>query len=126
LAIFIVILENMLRKLSRIMVGLIGLALTVLIVLNVYVYEKGEAYIIGPIENIPHAEAAIILGAAVSEKGIPSSVLKDRVMAAIDLYKRGKVLKILMSGGNPTVTNNEVDPIRKILIASGINKKKEV
>lgn len=49
-----------------------------------------------------------------------SSVLEDRAVMAINLYKQGKVSKILMSGGNPTVTNNEVDPVRKFLIANGI------
>ena len=67
-----------------------------------------------------HAQAAIILGAAVSQKGNPSPVLEDRIVTAIALYKQGKVSKILMSGGNPSVINNEVDPVRKILIAQGI------
>ena len=81
---------------------------------------QGEKYILYSIDSIPHAQVAIILGAAVSTKGIPSAVLEDRVITAINLYKQGKVSKILMSGGNPTVTNNEVDPIRKIMIAQGI------
>jgi SanA protein len=92
-------------------------------VLNVYVYLEGDKYIISSIDSVPHSQVAIILGAAVLNNGTPSSVLEDRVFTAIDLYKQGKVSKILMSGANPTITNNEVNPVRKVLIAHGVDAK---
>jgi SanA protein len=98
------------------------LLIAMFVALNVYVYMQGAPYIISALDLVPHSQAAIILGAAVTQKGIPSSVLEDRVITAINLYKEGKVDKILMSGGNATVANNEVDPVRKMLIAQGIPK----
>jgi SanA protein len=88
--------------------------------LNIYVYKKGSKYIVSSIEKVPQAQVAIILGAAVSTKGVPSPVLEDRIVMAINLYKQGKVSKILMSGGNPTIINNEVDPVKKELLQNGI------
>ena len=108
------------RKMKLIIFNTLIVTLITLTVLNVYVYMRGTKYIISSADKIPHAQVAIILGAAVSLKGIPSPVLVDRITTAIHLYKQGKVTKILMSGGNPTITNNEVDPIRKILVAQGI------
>jgi SanA protein len=108
------------RKIKLIILGTLIVILIILTVLNGYVYIQGKKYIVSSLGQVPHAQVAIILGAAVSLKGIPSPVLEDRVIAAINLYKQGKVSKILMSGGNPTIANNEVDPIRKILIAQGI------
>lgn len=108
------------RKIKLIIISILIVILIILTVLNVYVYILGKKYIATSIDKLSHAQVAIILGAAVSTKGIPSSVLEDRIVTAISLYKQGKVSKILMSGGNPSVTNNEVDPVRKILIVQGI------
>lgn len=41
---------------------------------------------------------AIVFGAGVFEGGQPSPMLADRVSTGIDLYKRGKVKKLLMTG----------------------------
>ncbi len=44
-----------------------------------------------------HAEAAIVFGAGV-RNGIPTPMLYDRVAAAVDLYKQGRVKTLVMSG----------------------------
>ncbi len=108
------------RKLKYIILSILATVLLGGLVLNVFVYVQGEKYIYSSLAMAAQAQVAIILGAAVSQKGNPSPVLEDRIITAIALYKQGKVSRILMSGGNPSVTNNEVDPVRKILIAQGI------
>jgi SanA protein len=89
-------------------------------IINIYVYAEGKKYIVSSIDGLPHAEAAIILGAAITQAGLPGPVFQDRIAMAIELYKQGKVSKILVSGGNPTVAYNEVDPVRKVLIQDQI------
>ncbi len=89
-------------------------------IMNAYVYHEGSAYILSSRDNAPHVEAAIILGAAVTQAGLPSPVLQDRILMAVDLYKQGSVSKILVSGSNPTVEYNEVNPVRKVLVDKGI------
>ena len=76
-------------------------------------------YMFTRVVDVPHTEAALILGASVV-KGKPSPVLALRADAAIQLYKAGKVQKILMTGDNGTLAYDEVTPVRKYLIDAGI------
>jgi len=48
--------------------------------------------------EVPSADAAIVLGAAVY-KDEPSPVFKERINYAISLYKNGKVKKLIFTGG---------------------------
>jgi SanA protein len=59
---------------------------------------------------------AVLLGASVYSSGKLSPVLKERVDAAIELYKSGAVQKILVTGDNKTPTYNEVIPVRDYLL----------
>jgi SanA protein len=63
---------------------------------------------------------ALIPGAAILANGVPSPIFIDRVDTAIELYKAGKVSKILVSGDNSTVSHNEVNPVRLYLLGKGI------
>ena len=47
-------------------------------------------------------------------------VLAKRADAAIDLYKKGKVKKILVTGDNAELNYDEVTPVRKYLIGAGV------
>lgn len=108
------------RKTLKIIFQLTLVAAIAGLVLNGYVYEEGGRYILQSREDAPHAEAAIILGAAITQAGLPSPVLQDRVLMAVDLYRQGKVSKILVSGSNPSTSYNEVNPVRKVLVENGI------
>lgn len=44
------------------------------------------------------ADAAIVLGAAVA-RSVPTPVFEQRILHAIDLYKNGKVGKLVLTGG---------------------------
>ncbi len=72
------------------------------------------------VEDSPHADAALILGAAVLRNGGLSPILRDRADQAIELYRAGKVDKIIASGDNQTLEYNEVQPIRNYLVKEGI------
>jgi vancomycin permeability regulator SanA len=52
------------------------------------------------VENSPTAEAALVLGAGVWPDGSPSIVMSDRVRVARDLYEKGKIRYIVLSGSN--------------------------
>lgn len=76
-------------------------------------------YIYTEIGAIPKTEVALILGASV-HRGQPSPVLALRTDTAIELYRKGKVQKILMTGDNSRLNYDEVTPVRKYLIDAGI------
>ena len=67
----------------------------------------------------PEAPVALVFGARAYESGRLSSMLRDRVETAIDLYQTGTVDLILMSGGvHGTV--DEAQAMRDYAVAHGV------
>lgn len=69
---------------------------------------------------VPHAQAALVLGAQVKPDGRPSAMLADRIAAAADLYRAGKVDKLLLSGDHHRWEYDEVGTMRRALLARGV------
>ena len=66
------------------------------------------------------ADAAVVLGAAVWTKGV-SPVFKERINHAIDLYRKGRVRKVIFTGGqgNPGEPT-EASAARSYALQSGL------
>jgi len=71
-------------------------------------------------EEVEKSHVALVLGARVLPGGRLSAMLHDRVAAAVELYKAGKVSKILMSGDNRDIYYNEVAAMRKVALEMGV------
>jgi len=65
-------------------------------------------------------DCAIVPGARVFDKGILSTTLRDRVEAALEMYRAGAVKKILLSGDHGTVNYDEVNAMRDFLLKRGV------
>ena len=94
--------------------GLIGLVASRLVTAA---SARGRIY---PAAQVPIRRVAIVFGAGLWRDGSPTPVLIDRVTAAADLYKAGKVEKLLMSGDNRFVNYNEPEAMRKLALALGV------
>ena len=66
-------------------------------------------------QDLPSAPVAIVFGAGL-RKGKPSLVLRGRLDASIDLYRSGKVKKLLMSGDNRRKDYNEPEAMRRYAV----------
>lgn len=71
-------------------------------------------------EEAPARRVAIVLGARVYPDGRLSGMLRDRVDTAVELYKQGKVRKLLMTGDNSHVDYNEPSAMRDYAVAQGV------
>jgi vancomycin permeability regulator SanA len=93
------------RRLKRALVA--GLVLGAAGVLSVYadVLHEGTP-ILRDRSALPPMPVAIVFGAGYTKFG-PSPVLYDRVATAVELYKAGKVRKLLMTGDNGRRDHNE-------------------
>ena len=69
---------------------------------------------------VPAARVAIVFGARVYGNGRLSGMLRDRVDTAVDLYKTGKVQKLLLSGDNQFANYNEPGDMMAYAIARGV------
>lgn len=74
--------------------------------------------------KVPHHRVALVLGTAPKLVGGRNNLyFMRRMAAAAELYKAGRVDKILVSGDNSRVTYDEPTAMREALIAKGIPEK---
>jgi vancomycin permeability regulator SanA len=66
------------------------------------------------------SDVALVLGAGIRADGSPTPVLQARVMTAVELYERGVVRKLVMSGDNSRSTYDEVSAMKASAINAGV------
>ena len=71
-------------------------------------------------QEVREERVAVVFGAAVYRNGRLSPMLRDRVETAIDLYRAGKVDRLLMSGDNSSAHYNEPGRMAEYAIARGV------
>jgi SanA protein len=71
-------------------------------------------------EGMPARSVALVFGAGYWPDGTPSDVMKDRVEAAVELYRSGRVRKVLFSGDNRFVNYNEPGKMREYALSLGL------
>ncbi len=101
--------------------GLIGLAVAVGLALLIRDWTDARARerIYRDAAQTPEHKVAIVFGAGI-RNGLPSTMLNDRITSAVDLYKTGKVRKLLMSGDNRTADYNEPAVMRQAALRLGV------
>ncbi len=72
------------------------------------------------VDDVPPRRVAIVFGAAIYRDGGLSAMLEDRVETAVQLYKAGKVERLLFSGDNRYVEYNEPGRMADYAIARGV------
>jgi SanA protein len=71
-------------------------------------------------EDVDKNPIAIVFGAGLRQDGTPTTVLRDWVSTAANLYFNGKASKLLMSGDNPSVHYNEPGAMLAFAIGLGV------
>ena len=69
-----------------------------------------------PVES--GTRVALVLGAGLEPSGGASPLLYDRVATAVELYRQGRVNRLLLSGDNRTLAHNE--PLAMEAVAEGL------
>jgi SanA protein len=90
------------------------------LVTNLVITREAGEHIVASPHDAPHAQCAIVLGARVFQDGTPYAMLADRLEIAIQLYKLGKVDKLLLSGDHGTATYDEVNVMLKYVVERGV------
>ena len=86
-------------------------------ILNLHYAER-----ISELEDAPAGPIAIVFGAGLRRDGRPTTVLADRVQTAVQLYKDGKVERLLLSGSAHGDHYDESKAMREHAIALGMNE----
>ncbi len=79
--------------------------------INAYIVSGAEPHIRRSAAECAPAQAAVLLGAGVYSGRRVSPVVYDRIIAAIELYRAGRVGKILVTGDHGTPYYDEVNTI---------------
>lgn len=91
------------------------LTLGFLIFLGINLLAINYSKLIYDSDDIQNTQVGLVLGAKVGEDSI-SPIFKDRLDAGIELYKKGKINKILVSGDHGTKTYDEVNIAKMYLL----------
>ena len=74
-------------------------------------------------DQVPNEPVAIVFGAGVWADGTPTPMLADRVDGAVELYRLGRVSRILMTGDNSTPEYNEVVAMQEYAEKLGVPRQ---
>jgi SanA protein len=107
------------------MILLIPLALAVLgasalLLLRAWVDQRYRNQIYEHVDDTPTMPTGIVFGAGYWPSGHLSDALADRMDTAIDLYRAGKVNKLLLTGDNRFVDYNEPAVMSEYAQARGV------
>jgi SanA protein len=105
---------------KRVLAIAAGFLVVVVCASNAIVWLGGRSPVTTDTGKLPHAQAALVLGAQVMPNGAPSSMLSDRIQAGYELYRAGKVDKLLLSGDHSRKDYDEVGTMKRILLAKGV------
>ncbi|MCK4592271.1 YdcF family protein [Candidatus Parcubacteria bacterium] len=94
-----------------------------ILAINFYVNSQSKSYIFQDTNDLPKAEVVLILGARVYGQGVMSGMFQDRVETAFDLYEKGKIEKILISGDHGKEDYDEVNTAKDYLLDKGIKSE---
>ena len=100
-----------------VLVVLAGLAL---LVSNLWIRHSADPHVVSSVDEVPQAQAAIVLGARVYDDGTLSPMLADRMQTGVLLYKSGKVKKLLLSGDHGQTTYDEVNAMLRYALDRGV------
>jgi SanA protein len=107
------------KKLIIITAVMLGLFTIVIVVINNTVATKYSDRIYD-IKSVPAKNVGLILGAQVWGNETVSDILEDRILAGIELYKQGKIKKLIMSGDHGAKDYDEVNNMKRFAISNGV------
>lgn len=88
---------------------------------NYSIKKNSDAYVSYNIADIPETKTALLLGTSKNlNSGLPNAYFYNRIQAAVDLYKSGKIEYIIVSGDNSRKSYNEPEDMLLRLVHYGI------
>lgn len=94
--------------------------LALLLGLRFWVERRYEDRVYETVEQVPPRPVGLVLGAGLWPDGSLTPILADRVATAADLYRAGKVEKLLCSGDNRRVDYNEPQAMKDYAVRLGV------
>ncbi len=100
-------------------VALLSISLLLIVISWAIIFPYGNN-IHPSVEDVPSRDIALIFGGGMEDKSTQSNMQKARVDAGIDLYRKGKVKKLIMTGDDGGKRADEVNIMLRYAIDNGI------
>lgn len=102
----------------------LGLSAIFVVLCNRWVINSTDAYLYTNSALLPENDVGIVLGtSSYTREGESNPQFNERLKAAADLYRMGKVKHLIVSGSNPSENYNEPKRMRQELIKAGVPEK---
>ena len=109
------------RRLRRFCAWLFAGAVVVIVLANRWVINSTDSYLYDNSALLPENEVGLVLGTSTyTSDGKANPQFYGRIDAAAELYKLGKVKRLIASGTNPDSRYNEPKRMREALIEAGV------
>ncbi|MBI1767443.1 MAG: YdcF family protein [Bacteroidetes bacterium] len=109
------------RKLKWVMVALFALAAILILCANLWVVISTEDKVFTNINSLDGHKVALVLGTSKKlTSGASNPFFENRIKAAAELYRDGKISHFIVSGDNRTLYYNEPMEMKKALIQLGV------
>ncbi len=99
------------------------LILALPIAARVYMHYSVKDQIYPNVYDVPKCHVALVLGAGVRPDGSLTRSLASRVDRAVELWREGKVDRLLMSGDNRVTHYNEPERMRQYAMKRGVPRE---
>jgi len=103
--------------------GLIFFGLSVLFIswANYKIENNTEDFVTSNISKLPNEKVGLLLGTSrILANGNPNPYFYNRIEAAAELYRSGKIKNIIASGDNSRIHYNEPEDMKQALIKAGV------
>jgi SanA protein len=109
------------RWMKRIFLTLSVLFISLFIITNVWIVRSTKDSVFSNIQKVPHHRIALVLGTSHrTSKGDPNPFFEKRIETAAELYKKGKIDHLILSGDNRTIYYNEPMAMLKALLKKDV------
>lgn len=103
--------------------GLIFFGISVLFIswANYKIENNTEDFVTSNISKLPNEKVGLLLGTSrILANGNPNPYFYNRIEAAAELYRSGKIKNIIASGDNSRIHYNEPEDMKQALIKAGV------
>ena len=109
------------KRLSRLILIVLLLMLGLVIFANVRINRRTSDRVYSDVKSIPFNKVGLLLGTSKYLKsGQVNQFFENRIVAAVELYKAGKIKKIVISGDNSRSDYNEPQDMKDELVKRGV------
>lgn len=113
----------MINRVARWVLALIFFVIIFTLASNIWIISRTDSliYEIDAYNKLPQNSTALVLGTSrYRSNGSPNPYFDNRIHAAADLFQKGKVKNLLVSGSSEEIYYNEPRTMRQALIKQGV------